>query len=628
MTNLNRSILIRTPLFLIFCISIFIFESHGQSTKDSLVHAINFAEHDTTKARLMLDLGDEIVYSDPSEALQNFNSAQEIALAYQDTYIIVNSYIGLCDVYSYMEESNTAIHYAFEGLEASGNSYYLQALCHNRIAIEYYQLNDVTKSLQHDKLSLKYNELDSNIHGVAYDMHNLGTFFLDNYQFDSAYYYYHASNTFLDDSMDVLWGYNLSRLGLNYFYSNDYKQALRYHQRAYSLFKELDIQYDIANEEYYLAQIYTAIGEYDKGIDYCEKSLERIVDIQVPSLSINIYDKLMHIYSLQGDYKNALKYSKWVSAYSDSTYTKNKKDLLKGVEIKKQFDEQNHLLELAETENENLQHNENLYTIILILAIIAILISAIFIFVQNRQSRKNKQLLKDLNFANESKSKLLRIIGHDLIGSVGNLKRVTELIANNNITESQTKTLMPNFISVVDSAYNLVDNILTWSRVSAEKGITFSYKTLKVPVLAHQTIQHLIHLAQLKNIKIDNQAEDICFQGDRNMMLTIIRNLLSNAIKFSSPDTTIIIGAQRYDDYVEIFVKDEGVGMTQEHIAMALDDSVQYHSKGTVREPGSGMGISLCKFFIEKHNGKMIIESVPEKGSTFRCQFPLPTECD
>ena len=127
-----------------------------------------------------------------------------------------------------------------------------------------------------------------------------------------------------------------------------------------------------------------------------------------------------------------------------------------------------------------------------------------------------------------------------------------------------------------------------------------------------------------KNITVENSFNDkLVLYADKKMIKTILRNLISNAIKFTNEGGMINIRAEQDSKEVIISVSDNGIGISPENISKLLDNSHTYTTTGTALEQGSGLGLILCKEFIEKHGGKLLIDSEPIKGSTFKITLPV-----
>ncbi|MEP2969463.1 sensor histidine kinase, partial [Nonlabens ulvanivorans] len=131
-------------------------------------------------------------------------------------------------------------------------------------------------------------------------------------------------------------------------------------------------------------------------------------------------------------------------------------------------------------------------------------------------------------------------------------------------------------------------------------------------------------IAQAKNITITyNAVQDIEFYTDSNLLKTVLRNLISNAIKFTNPNGSINITALQKDKFLEIAVIDTGVGMSTEHMTDLFNLTTHKSQPGTEGEKGSGLGLILCKEFVEKMHGTLWVESVVNKGSTFKFSLPI-----
>jgi signal transduction histidine kinase len=133
----------------------------------------------------------------------------------------------------------------------------------------------------------------------------------------------------------------------------------------------------------------------------------------------------------------------------------------------------------------------------------------------------------------------------------------------------------------------------------------------------------LSQTAKIKNIKIENLIDRKAFiTADKNMLNTIVRNLISNSIKFCNKGGKIIISSNEMEDCTEISVEDNGVGMDKIHLENLFSIDKNSSTKGTADETGTGLGLLLCKEMVEKHGGKITVQSTPGKGSEFKFTIP------
>lgn len=240
---------------------------------------------------------------------------------------------------------------------------------------------------------------------------------------------------------------------------------------------------------------------------------------------------------------------------------------------------------------------------------------------QKQLSQANKKLRNIL----KTKDKLFSIIGHDLRGPIGSYQSLLELIEQQTAKlkdESLNKVLKLG-IQSTGATLNLLENLLYWAK--SEQGETqFKPKEVSINKIIDSTIFLLNATAVNKNIKFILKIEDdLHVFGDKNMLKTIFRNLTSNALKFSYPDSRIVISAERLNEQIKCMIKDQGVGIPKENIDKLFENTEHVTTFGTQNEKGSGLGLMLCKNFIDKHNGSIWVESSQGKGSSFFFTLPV-----
>ncbi len=235
-----------------------------------------------------------------------------------------------------------------------------------------------------------------------------------------------------------------------------------------------------------------------------------------------------------------------------------------------------------------------------------------------------------LQESNKTKDKFFSIIAHDLKSPFTSVLGFSELLINNynEYDAQQHKEFIGIIHQGVQNTHKLLENLLLWSQ--AQSGI-IDYKPEKnnLYLLSSETIILLSQLLADKSINLINEIpQDICVNADKNMLLTILRNLLSNAIKFTPKGGGIVIGARTIkkesnQSYIEISVKDNGVGIPPEIQSGLFKIAENVSTKGTENEQGTGRGLILCKEFVEKHGGEIWVESKVENGSEFKFTIPL-----
>ena len=244
----------------------------------------------------------------------------------------------------------------------------------------------------------------------------------------------------------------------------------------------------------------------------------------------------------------------------------------------------------------------------------------------NRSKQELTEREDILQRVNSNNDKLLSIIAHDLRSPFNGI------IGFSNVLIDEVADLKPEEIKqysqiINESAKNtltLLDNLLVWARTQAGL-ITFNRERQELTSILRGITDVLKLNAAIKNISLNHFSIDrIMVYADRNMLETIIRNLISNAIKFTKPGGRIDIYAFQNPDHVEVSIADNGVGMSEQACKKLFLVSSNMTSKGTVGEKGSGLGLLLCKEFVDKHGGMIWAESEEGLGSTFH--FTLPNK--
>ncbi len=241
-------------------------------------------------------------------------------------------------------------------------------------------------------------------------------------------------------------------------------------------------------------------------------------------------------------------------------------------------------------------------------------------------NQRNHEILHQkarLEKLNELKDRLFMIISHDFRSPLHSLKGLIVLLNDHEfVSPEEFKTLLRGLRQNVDQTYDLLENLLIWAK-SQMKGARMKPERLQLSDLIGQNIALLRAMAENKDIRMHHEVGDtIVVCADADMIRLVIRNLITNAIKFTGSPGEICVKAVDNADHVVIAVQDNGIGMDEEKRAHIFG-GIQNSSSGTRKEKGTGLGLMLCKEFVEKNGGSMWMESEPGKGSTF--YFTLPS---
>ncbi|MCU0443615.1 MAG: tetratricopeptide repeat protein [Microscillaceae bacterium] len=246
---------------------------------------------------------------------------------------------------------------------------------------------------------------------------------------------------------------------------------------------------------------------------------------------------------------------------------------------------------------------------------------------QNREIQSQKEDLshktEELGKLNQVKSRMLSIISHDVRGPLGVIKGTLDLFQDDLLNESELKKISGELENKVDFTLSLLDNLLYWAR-SQMSNFVPQPQNIDLIHLLEKNIQFFAALAQEKKVMIEaTYLPNVQGVADSNMIDLVIRNLLANAIKFSPENSQINLSVAQDDKFATICVQDEGVGISPENQKKLLNGMTTYTTRGTANEPGTGLGLVLCKDFVERNGGKLWLESEEGKGSKFQFTVPL-----
>jgi PAS domain S-box-containing protein len=238
--------------------------------------------------------------------------------------------------------------------------------------------------------------------------------------------------------------------------------------------------------------------------------------------------------------------------------------------------------------------------------------------------KKYSEELKELN---ASKDKFFSILAHDLRSPFHGLQGLASILKSEiqSLSIGEIKAYINEIDSATSNLFNLIENLLDWSRIQTGK-YNFKQKKFSINELVQDIESVLRYNANIKSIKVENEfiGENLFVKGDESMIRSLMHNLLSNAIKFTHKKGKIRLYYDLSDEgFVEIFVQDNGVGISKYNIMKLFRIDESYSTPGTNKEKGSGLGLLLCREIAEKHGGELKVESELGQGSCFSFRLNL-----
>jgi signal transduction histidine kinase len=241
------------------------------------------------------------------------------------------------------------------------------------------------------------------------------------------------------------------------------------------------------------------------------------------------------------------------------------------------------------------------------------------IVLKAKQVEKQAEALRELNSV---KNKLFSIISHDLKAPMYALRNFFNTARQLDLPATDIKAMLPDVVKDLNYTTGLMENLLQWAKFQMHSNLLYPQK-LDVSEQITEVVQllHLQSAAKKISVQVKNGIASYAW-ADKNITHLVLRNLLSNAIKFTPENGRIVIGFNKSSSHVKIYVEDSGKGISQEEL-VKINSNKFYTTNGTNSESGTGLGLILCKEFLAKSDGQMMIESEPGFGSTFSFTLPL-----
>jgi signal transduction histidine kinase len=244
------------------------------------------------------------------------------------------------------------------------------------------------------------------------------------------------------------------------------------------------------------------------------------------------------------------------------------------------------------------------------------------ILLKNQAIEDDNLKLKELN---ATKDKLFSIIAHDLRNPINAIMQLGEMLGGKYgpLSDDDKQNAIQAITKSANTTNSLLTNLLQWGRSESGK-LNIQRERISLQKVVADCEQVLAETITQKEIQFENKiTDDLHVVADYNMICTVVRNLMANAIKFTNEKGKVIVSGIMLNGKVRIEVSDTGVGIPADVLSQLFDNQFQYYTRGTNNEPGTGLGLKLCKDFVEQNGGSIAATSEEQKGSTFYFTLPL-----
>jgi len=493
-----------------------------------------------------------------------------------------------------------------------------------RIAINYY-----TRAIDiHTKLN--------NYYDLALCYTNISTSFEAVRSLDTALIY---NNRAIKIAEERGFNYTLAQAYMNhgsiYKAMKDRKKAEVFFKRSLEVCYKEGIAYGLMVNRIALGNLHEetgsylkAVAEYDSALKYAER-MESRADIN------ELHGKLARVLAKTGDFERAYKYLRLFHDYTDSI--KGGETAAKIIELEKMYETEKQTAEIARLEQVT---SNQIIAIVSLIAVAGASFSFIFFFRYKRRkaeeerekaarhSEEIERYSEELKELNATKDKLFSLISHDIRGPFQPILGFSEVLATQSeeLPREEITAISRDLHAVAGSTFFLVGNLLDWARAQTGK-IAFNPEELDFRSMIDSVYQNLGYALREKDITLAVEIpKGVKIKGDRMMITSILQNIIQNAVKFSHAGSEVILTGEFEDELFRVSITDTGIGMTKETIENLFNPSGTRSERGTNNEKGTGLGLSLSAEFVERHSGKIEVESILGQGSRFSFTLPLAEE--
>jgi signal transduction histidine kinase len=575
---------------------------------------------------------------DYSSALRYDNMSLELNVAAKDSLGISKDYNNIGNDYHDLGEYDDAYFYFTQSHRMASvvNDTLRMLIALHNVGRVFKELGQYDQALNHIRQSKSMSEQHHDAEGIPYAYDEIGDVLLRKNDYDSALHYLFKSLHLTRElKIGILEPRVLSKIAACYLKKNEFQKSMTYLDSAYQLHTKTNNRFGMADVELSRGVLMMKENRFNDALQKIEASLQSARTLNARVLQIKCLSQLSALWETKGDHHKSLYYYKQYKQLEDSLFSQEMEGKLLRDQIRFETEGRDSqiaaLSQLQSSQRSEIRKREFVQNVlVVIMALSGILLISVYRSGQRR--RKINMLLlqhqdemekrsEELERLNQVKDKFFSIISHDLRSPINALAGLLDLIDKGAVKPEEMHKHTQELKVRFNHTRTLLNNLLDWTLLQMDK-LNLQATRINIYKIVEENIQLLLSV-QSKRIKMVNEVpHDAIGFADSNTINLVIRNLVTNALKFTNDGGEVIIGAKQKGFEWLVFVQDNGIGMKPEILSMLFDKTAPYTTRGTANEKGTGLGLILCKEFVEKNGGRIWVESDEGRGSTF--WFTLP----
>jgi signal transduction histidine kinase len=498
------------------------------------------------------------------------------------------------------------------------------------LGFNYRFLSKYEKSIEHLEIAIAYSRIRKDTSNLLMSLNEKANvlYFLGQYsQSEKLHYEALALAKQINDE------YNINcishDLGFLFMHEKDFRKALRYFLFAFHRDLSDENHRDMCISACNIADVYLQLDQVDSSRYYYKFADSLVKNQALRTEALNVFYGFSNLYEKLGDYSLALKYKNEYLVLKDSIFNTEKERQIAEINAKYESDKkerenallkQQNQIQVLELEKGRVRLT---YTVLIFIAVFTFIgIISLILFQGNKKIRK---INRELEEANTSKDKFFSIIAHDIKNPFQSILGFSNLLENDfeNFSRDELKKMASMIAESSESLLKLLENLLQWSRAQSNR-LEISPEYFPISEVIEANVALYKNPASRKNIQIAIDTDpSVQVYADREMIDFVVRNLLSNAVKFTRPEGKIAINTSRSKHKIIIGVIDNGIGISSQNIDKLFSIESEAKISGTDNEQGTGLGLIVCKEFVDKNGGEIWVESDTNTGSKFYFSIPL-----